>query len=113
MKRTQKYIKALELLTFPHNVQDELYNELNRLNWYWNAKSKVWERDDRLAIESNVIKVRVWAKTEIVEEIAEHFIESSTTMGIKFLEKSKPYQCRPPHQNESRVYLTFEDVDPS
>lgn len=111
MRRTQKYSKACEILSISHSSQDELYSELNRLGWYWNSKNKQWERDDRIAVESKLIKVRVWANSEIVEELADLFIEQSSEIGIRFLEKSKPYPCRPPNQNESRIYLTFEDSE--
>jgi len=113
MRRTQKYSKACEVLTFPHSTQDELYSELNRLGWFWSGKKKVWERDDRLAQPaSKLIKLRVWGNGEIVDELADGIVEAVTDIGLKLLEKSKAYPCRPPQQNDSRVYLTFEDVDP-
>ena len=111
MKRTKKYTGATEILTFPHSSQDELYTELNRLGWYWSSKKSQWERDDRQAIDNNLVKIRVWAKKEIVEELAQHFIESGVDRGLKFIEKSAPYPCRPPNQLESRVYLTFQDEE--
>ena len=91
MKRTKKYTGATEILTFPHSSQDELYTELNRLGWYWSSKKSQWERDDRQAIDNNLVKIRVWAKKEIVEELAQHFIESGVDRGLKFIEKSEKY----------------------
>lgn len=112
MKRTQKYSKALEILTFPHQTQDALYAELNRLGWYWQAVEKAWKRDDTPAKEATkLIRVRVWAAAEKVDHAADLFIENVESMGLKLLERSNPYPCRPPNQLESRIYLTFEDID--
>ena len=47
-----KYSQSCQVLTFPHINQDELYSELNRLGWYWQAKNKKWERDDTPAREA-------------------------------------------------------------
>lgn len=64
MKQTQKYKQATQILTYPHTTQDELYRELNRLGWYWNANNKKWERDETPAREaSKLIKIRVLAPT--------------------------------------------------
>jgi hypothetical protein len=112
MKKTQKYSKACQLLTFPHSTQDELYAELNRLGWYWQPSKKEWERDDTPAKEATkLIRLRVWASAEKVEDTADLFIENAEGMGLKLLEKSKSYPCRPPNQKESRIYLTFKDCD--
>ncbi len=109
MKQTRKYVQAKERLTFPHNSQEELYSELNRLGWYWQPKKQVWERDDTPAREANkLIKIRLWASGQQVDGIADLLIEASETIGLKLIEKSNPYPCRPPLQKESRVYLVFE-----
>lgn len=110
MKQTQKYAGATLILSFPHNTQDELYAELNRLGWWWNAKTKQWKRDDTPAkAASTLIRIRVWAASAKVAEVAQHFIEAASDMGLRLVEKSEPYPCRAPNQNESRIYLTFED----
>ncbi len=112
MKQTAKYRKACEVLTYPHTNQDELYSELNRLGWYWNSENKQWIRDlTPPNPTTNLIRVRVWAAKEKVSNAAELFIENAETNGLRLLEKSEPYPCRPPNQNESRIYLTFEDMD--
>ncbi len=111
MKQTQKYTSATQILTFLHTNQDELYQELNRLGWYWQPKKKAWERDDTPALEaSKLIKIRIWADSKKVDEAAALFIENAESAGLRLVEKSQPYPCRPPHQNDSRVYLTFEDL---
>jgi hypothetical protein len=112
MKQTQKYSQACHILSFPHTCQDELYSELNRLGWWWQPKLKKWERDDTPARETtNLIRIRVMASNQKVAEVAQHFIESATDMGLKLIDQSEPYPCRPPNQLESRIYLTFEDVE--
>lgn len=110
MKQTQKYAGATLILSFPHNTQDELYAELNRLGWWWNRKAKQWERDDRPAKQASaLIKIRVLAANSKVSEVAQHFIEVASDMGLRLIEQSGIYPCRAPNQNESRIYLTFED----
>ncbi len=110
MKQTQKYSQATRILTYPHTKQDELYSELNRLGWYWNATAKKWERDDTPALEpSGLIRVRVWASTEKVSDVAQHVIEAFSDVGLTLVEQSTPYQNRPPNQLESRIYLTFKE----
>lgn len=112
MKKTEKYSKACQVLTYPHQAQDVLYTELNRLGWYWQAKKKEWERNDAPAKEATkLIRVRVWAAREVVEDAAELFLENVESMGLRLIEKSSPYPCRPPNQLESRIYLTFENVN--
>lgn len=110
MKQTQKYSKATQILKFPHQTQEELYLELNRLGWYWQPKTKEWKRDDTPAKEpTTLIKVRVWADTRKVKQAAELFIENAETMGLILVEKTHPYQCRPPLQKESIIYLLFQE----
>ena len=112
MKQTQKYTSATQILTYPHTKQDELYEELNRLGWWWNSGKKKWERDDTPAKEaSGLIRIRVMAETDKVSEVAQHLIESCSDMGLRLVEESKPYPCRPPLQNESRVYLSFQELE--
>ncbi len=112
MKQTQKYSQACQLLTFPHASQDELYKELNRLGWWWQAKNKKWERDDSPAQEaSKLIKIRIWASAKKVEQAAELFVENAEDIGLRILEKSEAYPCRPPNQNEARIYLTFQELE--
>ncbi|BAZ50535.1 hypothetical protein NIES4103_31510 [Nostoc sp. NIES-4103] len=112
MRKTQKYTKACEILKYPHQTQDELYAELNRLGYYWDSKKKKWIRDNTIPDEATkVINVRVWAAVTKVEDAAALFIESAESMGFRFLEKSPPIPCRPPKQLESRVYLKFEEID--
>ncbi|WP_086757976.1 hypothetical protein [Nostoc sp. 106C] len=112
MKRTQKYSKALNLLAFPHQTQDQLYSELNRLGWYWEPQRKEWVRDDTPAKEATkLIRVRVWTASDKVEDAADLFVETAEEKGLRLLEKSAPYPCRPPNQKDSRVYLTFEDIE--
>ena len=111
MKKTAKYSKACCILTFPHSSQEQLYSELNRLGWYWQPDNKEWERDDTPANSATkLIKIRVWAAKEIVENAAELFSENAESNGLRLIEKSPPYPCRPPKQLESRIYLTFEDI---
>ncbi len=47
------------------------------------------------------------AAAEHVEEHARIFFEEYMRLGFTFLEKSKLYPCRPPHQNDTRFICRF------
>ena len=110
MKQTKKYSKACEIATLNHETQESLYKQLNQLGFFWDSKFQEWERDNRLADPpSDLIRVRVWAATDKVEQAASILIESAQQYGLKLQEKTEPYQCRPPKQKDSRIYLTFTE----
>jgi hypothetical protein len=112
MKRTRKYTTACEIATLNHTTQDDLYSHLNHLGFWWDAQKQIWERNDQLAEPpSKLIKIRVWTATDQVEAVAASIIEAMATYNIHFLEGSRPFQCRPPQQNDSRIYLMFADRD--
>jgi hypothetical protein len=114
MRQTAKYREACSTLTFPHQTQEQLYQELNRLVFFWNSKTQKWERNDQLADPpSNVVRIRVWAATEKIDQAADAVVESMQQYGLRLVEKSEPYICRPPKQNDSRIYLTFIDEEPT
>lgn len=65
MRHTKKYVTALEIATINHSNQEQLYKELNRLGFFWNAVKSKWERDDRLPDPpSEALKIRLWASGE-------------------------------------------------
>lgn len=107
MKKTQKYLKATEILTVNHFTQQELYSELNRLGWWWNSKVKEWERNQELADPPmEGVKIRLWSNSENIEDYTEEITQLLRDNGYKIIDKSNPYQCRPPKHSESRIYLT-------
>jgi hypothetical protein len=52
------------------------------------------------------LKVRMMGDSAQVEADAEELI-AALTSEFELVEQSKPYPCRPPDQDQSRVYLTF------
>jgi hypothetical protein len=60
-----------------------------------------------------MIRIRVWAATEKVADAADAVAEAMPQYGLRLIERSEPYICRPPKQAESRIYLTFVDQDPN
>ncbi len=108
MRQTEKYRKAVEILKYPHNSHQELYSEMNRLSYYWDAKNRKWERDDRLADPPmDGVKIRLWANNDEVQDYSELITQLLKAEGYTIVDKSEPYQCRPPKQNESRIYLSI------
>ncbi|MDJ0509259.1 MAG: hypothetical protein QNJ64_08410 [Crocosphaera sp.] len=106
MRQTQKYVKATQILTTNHSSQEQLYQELNRLGWWWNAKLKEWERNEQLAEPPmEGLKMRLWGNNEEIEDYADLIIQLLRENGYSIVDKSQPYLCRPPQQNKSRIYL--------
>jgi len=108
---TQKYQGALAVArtvaTIHLNDSKALYRSLNAHNWYWNSKVGVWERGSRAQKPTDLVRVRVWAATEVVEQAADDVAFSLLNSDYQLVERSEPYVCRPPKQLESRIYLRF------
>lgn len=112
-KMTAKYKSALELghqlgCTIS-TVQKALYLQLNELGYFWDSEEQDWVvSTEPVNPPSTLVRVRVWAAGDRVEEearrIAEIMIEAH---DYQLVEKSQQYPCRPPNQNDSRMYLTF------
>lgn len=117
-KMTAKYSTALALAHregVGANVngatpQEALYTRLQERGYFWNSDAKQWERFD--IAEANPpmegVLIRVWAATEHAQKAAQAVAHALRAVhGWRLVETSEPYQCRPPKQLESRVYLKF------
>lgn len=108
MKNTQKYRLALQISNIKHDHQDILYEELNKLGYCWNSKIKQWVKHEG---ESNPplegLRIRLWSDQKDMDEYSTIIKEICQAHGLKLLESSKPYPCRPPQEKETRVYLYF------
>lgn len=92
------------------NAQEALYSRLQEIGYFWNSDAKEWEHhataDANPPMEG--ISVRVWAATEHAAKAGQAVaFAMGRVYGWKLVEVSEPYQCRPPKQLESRVYLKF------
>ncbi|MEZ4622092.1 MAG: hypothetical protein R2867_42200 [Caldilineaceae bacterium] len=87
-----------------------MYPHLESNGYQWNSESGEWENWQAMDADepSELIRVRTWARAEVVEMIADGIVEAMLAAGVRLVERSKPYPCRPPKQLDSRVYLTFE-----
>lgn len=57
---------------------------------------------------ANTVKIRLMADGATAESLAERVAALLTEHArLDLVEVSRPYPCRPPRQEESRVYLTF------
>ncbi len=84
-----------------------LYRALNAHNWYWNSKMEAWELGESAQKPTDLIRVRVWAATEVVRQAADDVAYELLNRNYELVERSEPYECRPPKQLESRIYLAF------
>jgi hypothetical protein len=111
MRITEKYRKALQIghpLKITTKDREELYQQLNSNSYFWNSEKKKWEK---ISLEANppteLIKIRIWADARITEAVASELIEALAKKGLRMMNCSRPYLCRPPEHLESRMYLDF------
>jgi len=88
--------------------QETLYANLNQAGYFWNSTAKNWDYHETEAADdpTPMIMVRVWSNSEIIEDVAAKIAEGARKHWT-MIEKTPPYQCRPPKQKESRIYLKF------
>ncbi len=86
---------------------DRLYLALQDAGYTWDSRLQTWNEMPAPNPPSRLIRLRVWADGEVVEELADDLVRLLDTLGLQCDERSEAYPCRPPQQLESRVYLTF------
>lgn len=116
MKQTRKFVSAEKLyrklgLTQRYRTQDALYELLGEQNYYWDRKAQRWQDGGESDPPSTVISIRITTGYDRLNEVAEVLIEALGEYELELIEQSKPYPCRPPKQNDSRMYLTFLSQD--
>lgn len=108
---TEKYRKAVQIghpLKITTKDREELYQQLNKNSYFWNSERKKWEKISTTANPpTELIKVRIWADARITETVASELIEALAKKGLRVMNCSKPYLCRPPEHLESRMYIEF------
>lgn len=115
-KLTAKYVAAthaakeegLQAIALPG--VEALYAELAKRNYFWTPSEGRWIVAPLEDAEppSKVLRIRVWADKEIVEDLADDIRDAlKVDVNWDLIEKSPVYPCRPPKQLDGRVYLTF------
>lgn len=115
MKRTAKLLAARAAIRdnridIDTHVKDQqvLYDRLQAAGWWWSADRGEWVLNTQpQAAPLDSVLIRVWAATGAVQAVADQVVFSLQTSGYKLIDRSQPYQCRPPKDAESRVYLRF------
>lgn len=114
-KMTAKYtaaLKALRALGETEIGQDSErdYATLEEIGYQWDSKQGKWINVKAMPANpaSTVLRVRVWAAKGKTGD-AVHVISGALHQqaGWNLIDQSAPYPCRPPQQNDERVYLTF------
>ena len=112
-KKTAKYKAALvqlvRLKIKTSGNQETDYRKLAEAGYQWDSRAGEWIHLESLPANpaTNLTRVRVWAARETVQHCADQVLQSLTQAGFRLVEMSEPYPCRPPQQNESRIYLTL------
>lgn len=55
---------------------------------------------------TNLVKIRLIAEGERVEELAGRITKTLEEAGCEVIEWTSPYPCRAPDENKSRVYIS-------
>jgi hypothetical protein len=111
-KMTAKYsaarFTALKNYLEVTGSQDDLYQRLQAAGHFWDSDKKTWYYAPPAAADpaTPMIMVRVWADLSAIEAAAGQVVSQSPANWI-LLEQSPVYQCRPPKQQEGRIYLRF------
>lgn len=112
-RQTKKYVAAVEaareLRIKGTEDAEALYEMLNHNNFFWDAGEGRWLPGSEPEPATELIRLRVWAETAKVADVANTVVRKMNAAGFSLLEKSKPYVCRPPNQLESHIYLTFRE----
>lgn len=108
-RQTKKFVAGVEtaqgLGITDFDDHEALYDQLNQHNFFWDATDQRWGPGSEPEPATELIRVRVWAETTRVADVANMLVRRMS--GYTLIEKSKPYVCRPPNQLESRIYLVF------
>ena len=113
MRQTRKYSQAVATATAQAistaGDQESLYQRLAEAGYFWDSGAGIWQYAEPTAADepTPLIRVRVWAASEIVAREAQREVADWQARGYTLVERSDPYICRPPKQRESRVYLAF------
>lgn len=112
-KMTKKYKAAAhKAIAIGRDIppgQDELYELLEAQGYAWDSETGEWVSLASQPADppTKLVRVRVWADSSVVEQMAAYVAKSLANYELVLEERSAPYPCRPPKQLESRVYLTF------
>lgn len=112
-KMTVKYKRAVDIanalnIDASRRDQPSLYAQLNEAGYFWDSDGQIWQQVTEPADPpTELIRVRVWAETSRVADAATDIVSSMELDGYRLLDQSDAYQCRPPKQLESRIYLSF------
>lgn len=116
-RMTRKYVAAIETahsagLAQPGGWaenQAQVYQALNEAGYHWDSDAGEWQKwaDQPADPPTEFIMIRCWASAEVIPELVEEVVHSLHSAGLRLMEQSPAYPCRPPKQQESRVYLKF------
>lgn len=108
MKRTKKYIAA-EIIAnkLGVSIDKNIYLKLQENNYFWDSDKGEWFLGQEAEPATELVKIRVWADRAKIDRDCLAIIASLEEFDFALEEKSEPYLCRPPKQNEARIYLTF------
>lgn len=110
-KQTRKYTQAVDLAkqigASADGNQDVLYATLAFRGYTWLSDEGQWVQSPDPDPATELVMLRVWAKKELVDSLADQVANAMQSNGLKLVERSDLYLCRPPKQLEGRIYLKF------
>ncbi len=113
-KMTAKYsaaVAALKKLNLATSGDQEMdYSRLGASGHMWDSHEQEWVNLANTPADpaSPLIRIRVWAEKGKAESVAESVRWALAEEGpFDLVDQSHIYPCRPPKQNEERIYLSF------
>ncbi|MFO7032490.1 hypothetical protein B9T07_22850 [Limnospira fusiformis CCALA 023] len=108
IRLTRKYRLAIEIApNFSHSDRDSLYSHLVGMGYWWNGQAWAFVEPEDSHPPSSVIRIRVMTASKLVAKVATELAERFELDGYTLSDTSRVYPCRPPNNNDGRVYLTF------
>lgn len=106
-RRTKKYIAAQAAARHyglsSRGENQQLYDRLQGNNLWWNGQT--WQKGLPPKPATKIIRIRVMAAADVVSGHADKLSELLQEEGYQLLDMSAPCSCRPPRQQDSRVYI--------
>lgn len=115
-RKTKKFVAAMSAL---HDLgmqvsrgwwgmpAEQAYGLLQKHGLVWDSKQGRWlsVADEPADEASRLVRVRVWADRELVEDWTDDIVRFLERAGWDMVDRSEVYTCRPPKQLEGRIYL--------
>lgn len=117
MRQTFKLLEA-EKTVAKHGLKhcvlitaNEYYQLLEKNNYFWNSKTKKWEKAQKADPPTEKIRIRITTEGDwlINSDLLKRLEKAFESINLFQISQSKFYTQRPPNQLDSSIYFEFMD----